>query len=276
MAGLQELNSFISKFDQLWSRGFEANLHFWCFNGQSYVYLQTALGTVVNFQYSGRNTPSRQRRRAKRAEARKAATNIEATDSENVPEVEQEFVEAVYSNAEVISVVEESSESTDSANQDFNNTEEVLESEDVITTAYDDEAFPTDENITKENDIFNDDKATDSIHRIDHEAFDTVEVFATVLFDNSPYSSLQQEELESFTRCVNSMDHLAHNIANITVEGHDTSVVLNGRFKHEVQVKMNVRENNLFESANEYIFRHLGRDHWDRRNGTVISLIRIQ
>ena len=122
--------------------------------------------------------------------------NIEATDSENVPEVEQEFVEAVDSNAEVISVVEESSESTDSANEDFDNTEEVLESEDVITTAYDDEAFPTDENITKENenDIFNDDKATDSIHRIDHEAFDTVEVFATVLFDNSPYSSLQQED----------------------------------------------------------------------------------
>ena len=59
MAGLQELNSFISKFYQLWSGGFEADLHFRCFNGQSYVNLQTALGTVVNFQYSGRNTPSR-------------------------------------------------------------------------------------------------------------------------------------------------------------------------------------------------------------------------
>ena len=104
---------------------------------------------------------------------------------------------------------------------------------------------------------------------------DNVTVFATVLFDNSPYVSLQQEELESFIRCVNSMDHMARNIANISVEGYDTCRLQNGRFRHQVQVKIAVRENNLWENANDYIFKHLGMDRWDRRNGTVISLMQI-
>ena len=39
-----------------------------------------------------------------------------------------------------------------------------------------------------------------------------VDVYATVMFENSPFENLQQEELESFSRCVKSIDHLARNI----------------------------------------------------------------
>ena len=56
------------------------------------------------------------------------------------------------------------------------------------------------------------------------------------------------------------MDHITHNIANVSVEGLDTCGLQNCRFKHQVHVKISVRENNSWENANDYIFKHLARD----------------
>ena len=75
-------------------------------------------------------------------------------------------------------------------------------------------------------------------------------------------ASLQQEKLESFTRCVNSMDHLARNIASISIEGHCTRGGSNGRFEHSVKVRIKVRESDFLENAISYIWESLGRYRW--------------
>ena len=102
-----------------------------------------------------------------------------------------------------------------------------------------------------------------------------VEVYATAVFENSPYSVLHQEELDSLARCIKGIDHLTRNIAGISVEGHSTIGLQNGCFQHSVQLKLEVVVANLWESARSYIWKHLGRDVWDRSNGTTISLMRI-
>ena len=207
-----------------------------------------------------------------------------ASKSENIMDtvVVQELVEEVNSNEVIDSSVEEYFHHQDFGDQVSSNTQDVgynedLDNAEVDINVQDNETVPKNENfnIAEENGICNDDTSHGGINR--DEGIDSVDVYATVIFDKSPYASLQQEELESFTRCIKSMDHLAQNISNISVEGHNTySATQNGRFQHKVQLRMKVQVNNLRESAREYIFQHLGRDSWDRRNGTIIYLTGIQ
>ena len=102
-----------------------------------------------------------------------------------------------------------------------------------------------------------------------------VEVYATATFENSPYERLQEEELDSLLRCVNSIEHLKKNIATISIDGHCTKAYGTDRFKHIVQLRIHVKTENLWESPGSYLMKHLGRDRWDRRNGTVIAVHRI-
>ena len=92
---------------------------------------------------------------------------------------------------------------------------------------------------------------------------DIVEVFATATFENSPYESLQQEDLDSLLRCVNSMEHLKKNIETLSMDGHRTEAYGTTRFKHAVQLRIYVKTANLWENARSYLWKHLGRDRWD-------------
>ena len=47
------------------------------------------------------------------------------------------------------------------------------------------------------------------------------------------------------------------------------------RFKHIVQFRIYLKTVNLWENARSYLWKHLGRDRWDRSNGTIISVHRI-
>ena len=77
-----EINSFISKFNQLWHYGFDAHLDLHTHAGSAWVGLQVNLGTFAQPQYSQNKkapSPSRQRRWRKRAAQRTLATSKEAT-----------------------------------------------------------------------------------------------------------------------------------------------------------------------------------------------------
>ena len=83
MAGLQQLNSFIAKFVNLWQSGFDASLEVKAHAGQARILLQVGLG---QYPPSSQNKtpkcpgPSRLRRREKRAEARKFAAKMSKSD----------------------------------------------------------------------------------------------------------------------------------------------------------------------------------------------------
>ena len=70
---MNELNSFIVKFKNLWRSGQDAHLDMGCHAGQAWVGIHVQLGHVAGHQppnKRNKNTPSRQRRRARRAAAR--------------------------------------------------------------------------------------------------------------------------------------------------------------------------------------------------------------
>ena len=83
MAGLQQLNSFITKFVDLWQSGFDASLEVKAHAGEARISLQVGLGQAPP---SSQNKPpkqpgpSRLRRREKRAEARKSAEKTSRSD----------------------------------------------------------------------------------------------------------------------------------------------------------------------------------------------------
>jgi hypothetical protein len=83
MAGLQQLNSFITKFVNLWQSGFDASLEVKAHAGEARISLQVGLGQAPP---SSQNKPpkqpgpSRLRRREKREEARKSAEKTSRSD----------------------------------------------------------------------------------------------------------------------------------------------------------------------------------------------------
>jgi hypothetical protein len=93
-----EVDTFIQKFRDLWQSGLDAHLDLDTHAGQAWVGLRVRLGHAPgplhhqvqpNIQRKSRNSPSRQRRRAKRASARqneeaaKEATEVESIQNES-------------------------------------------------------------------------------------------------------------------------------------------------------------------------------------------------
>ena len=96
MAGLPQLNSFISKFLNLWQSGCDASLHLETHAGKATVHLQVGLGhapppSAPPSSHRRVPGPSRQRRTQRRALARAHAEEARAkSDAENVEEAKSD------------------------------------------------------------------------------------------------------------------------------------------------------------------------------------------
>ena len=100
-------------------------------------------------------------------------------------------------------------------------------------------------------------------------------VHATAIIEDCPSSVVTQDEIDSLVRFLTSQDHLSRNIENVVYNVLSSREFRNEKFKHMVQVQLNVKSANLWESARGYIWKHLGSDSWTRGNGTRITLVRI-
>ena len=286
MAGVDEMNSFVAKFYQLWSIGSEADFHLRCFQGQAYVTLQTALGYTDTIQFKKQDNSARIRRRVKRANARKKDNvSIEDVESESEKDTEQVLEETV--NASEIKADTDAGDNISLTRCDEEQFKPSVVGNDIsagIDVEIESEETSTNDDgsnfIEEGGDTLNIKESvvtscSGNLNQNTEHLSKTVDVYATVMFQNSPFEDLQQEEMESFSRCVKSIDHLARNITGIRVEGHCTQKSQNNRFEHAVQIVIGVKTDNLWECARNYLCKHLGRDKWDRRNGSTISLIRI-
>ena len=100
MAVNSELNSFITKFSQLWHDGMLADLHFHCKDGLSYVNLQVGLGYAAQNMCISRTT-SRERRRARRFNAKhKIEPNAKESSGEEEEQIVSSDIETDVSAAE--------------------------------------------------------------------------------------------------------------------------------------------------------------------------------
>ena len=263
-----ELESFISKFHQLWRAGESAKLDLETHAGHAWVGLRVQLGQAsphsVNFpsqqKTRTRNSPARERRRARRLAERQAENAVENVVIANINVNDAEIAE----NIEIDNVAEVATENAP--------TEEVgekllkhREKETTLgVTLSDTDAVDT--NPVEFVDIAN--CPSDGYNDQAKETTDELEiVHATAKFEDSPFREFQQDDIRALEKFICSEDHLTRNIANIEI---DLKVNL------EAHVKLHVRKKNLWESPKSYIWKFLGGDnHWARQNGTKIRMRRI-
>ena len=102
-----------------------------------------------------------------------------------------------------------------------------------------------------------------------------VTIHATAVLEDSPFSTLMQEEVDSLVRFVTNKEHLARNIENIVYDHLSSREFRSTRFKHTVALKLIVKTANLWEGPRNYLWKHIGQDTWTRGNGTLINIVRI-
>ena len=298
MAGSYELNAFVAKFYDLWFNGCEADLHVRCFNGYSYVNLQAGLG----YARSTGNFKAQDGCKAKWFKKRKhsgiddgiivnecnvagengneTGINLKNENSDCVIDsTTDDFIEDNLLESNDNTAAEEGdnvqfdqgddgilSEVNDGRNMDTTNSQAVIENpEDDCNSS----AVNTDEPSMNEEEVATTKDSSCS------SKLDVVELYATAVFENSPYEMLNQEEFQSLGRFATSADHLARNILRVIIDRHDSRSAADGKFVHSAQVRIHVRTDRLWESPRSYVWKHLGQDTWDRGNGTRITLRRI-
>ena len=103
-----------------------------------------------------------------------------------------------------------------------------------------------------------------------------VTIFATAILEDSPNETLDNEELESLYRFVNSKDHLVKNIENIEFNYLSSRQFRSNKFKHTIQVLIKVKTASLWEGPRSYIWCHLGNDNtWVCGNGSRFNHVKI-
>ena len=278
----KELESFFLKFNQLWRAGESAKLDLETHAGQAWVGVRVHLGPAHPYQVHvpshqekrTRNSPARERRRAKRLAARQQ--NGEVIENVNVDEAEEaENIESEHVVSDTAVPLDEAEKAKENESDkvaedaavpvDGGENKKQNESESVAENA----AVPanSEENTEEVIEEICDAKVTQE-EAIDHQKIEALEVVhATAHFENSPFKGITQDDISSLERYICSEDHLTRNIARIEIDL---------KLNLEAEVRLHVRRNNLQESPRNYILKFLGGENfWDRQNGTKIRLKRI-
>ena len=100
-------------------------------------------------------------------------------------------------------------------------------------------------------------------------------IFATAVITNSKSSQVTSADIGALSSILKSKDHLCRNISYLNYGNLRAFRLDNGNYEHSVQIEIDVKTSNLWESARSYIFHHLGRDVWTLNDDARISMIRI-
>ena len=250
-----ELNSFIHKFNQLWHSGKSAHLDIDTHAGEAWVGLRVRLGHAPHqkvFHDLSRNkvtsdSPSRQRRRAKRA-AERELVNVEQT-------VVVAAEEAV--NTEAVEIIADNPPNEEIHSEDKEEHVEKPLSEEFVTevVASNEVTAQVEDETAEEVEIIGNKEVEISDAKIET-------VFAVAHFENLPFNTLTEDDLKSLEKFV-----LEENIV-----AFDFKVISS----LEVNLQFSLKTDSLWESPRQYLWKHLGgNNYWDRSNGTRIRIKRI-
>ena len=244
MAGLNnEIESFVLKFRQLWSAGLDANLTIETHAGIAWVDLKLNLGQHGPnpvAEYPKRATPSRIRRRERRAGLFKQNENIDNEQTVNCIGATDNTKVDVVNNLE--NVTEKVPDADDDAIMDV-----VAAENDIVREEIKVKVDHTTENVVLTNanpstqdtvavcvnqmtdDVAN--KVTENAQIGETEVDDTVclsnsrcssddrnplaIVHATAVVENSPYMAFSNDEWGSLLRFIANKDHMKKNIADV-------------------------------------------------------------
>ena len=331
MVSMNELDSFVGKFRQLWKEGFNASLHVESKAEKASISLTVVLGNE-NYQnvkpfYSSRRTEWRHARNCaakvsdfKVKENRKSSeTNLHDENVVAAEVIKNSSVATVNSvdtnlhdenivTAEVIKnssvatvnsidtgddaylVAAEATMISSDANigMDIESVEpegqssiiagEANKCESLETEITDNVSLLHKEGCIQINDT-NDNVLSENMQKGSNESKGSlnnkVNIHATAVLNNSPFSRFDQEEKESILRCIAAKDHLRRNIEDVEFCNSSSRMCSNNLYQHNIDVVFLVRTGALWESPRSYVWKHLGQEGWRRGNGTTIHLSRI-
>ena len=275
----KELDSFVLKFKQLWRSGQSAHLDIDTCAGQAWVGLRVRLGQAQAVPSSLRRTrdgPARQRRRARRADAKEKEVE-EASNNEVEGQQDAENAgEDLLDNSEKEGEAGQASNSENAVDDDP--TEEVVEivEEDPavatsVTVGYQDEGEPA----TVSMDSVTTEITVSEPEPIVVDQPEEVTVFVNAVIENSANDALTQADLKSLESLIFRENHLRENILKLEFGQHSTREFRNHGFKHILDLKILVNTRKLWDAPRTYIWKHFGRDEWRKENGSKVTFSRI-
>lgn len=279
----EELDSFVSKFRHLWRIGCDAHLDINAHAGQAWLGLHVRLGHApgplhqdpTNHFNKSRNSPSRQRRRERRAAARKEAVAAQVTRTEG----QDVASENTDTNIDIIEEVTETDVSREKLSDEVTQYESAEEAREKGEKDSEEHKNVEGKVSEKENELHEGKETSNATSANTSEHSETVvppvvTIHATAVIDESPNSALTEEEFRSLGKIIQSKDHLVNNIENIEYSYLSTKE-FRTKFKHTVGLVIFVKTCNLWEGARSYIWKHLGRDTWSLNNGSEVNFVRI-
>ena len=134
-------------------------------------------------------------------------------------------------------------------------------------------------------------KSLESGHNSDYQAKDDVkykedttkefiQVDASIILEKSPLDKVyivpgNIKNIKPVCDIIDSKEHMRRNVDNIRFGNAASSVMSEGKFRHEIQVTFHVKRNLIREKASTYIRKHLGSSKWTLDDGTDVTFIRI-
>ena len=312
----REIDSFVRKFQQLWSAGFSAHLDLDSDAGEAWVGLRVKLGhgreqrDLPTFFHSKFDSPSRQRRRHKRAAERHTHENatketgevsdhIEAkievdksirnfsgdvtNDRKEIGSAECDDLPYDVENQnreEIEDIVAEKVTADTQVDVNTDNVSERTECKEADTDLHSDKKCEEVENsegknCEKGNVRVNENETNTNSDKLNVPASPITIVYALAKFENSNVSQISTIEASALSNILKSKDHLCRNIVNINFRNSQAYRTHSGKYEHSVQIEVSVDTRNLWESGRSYIYHHLGKDTWTLSDGTTISFVRI-
>ena len=303
----RELNSFIHKFNQLWRSGKSAHLNIDTHAGEAWVGLRVRLGhapvhqEVYHNKSRTRDSPSRHRRRVRRAAAREVVEAEKASDEETQSEDTEERAgkATIEEHIEVLDVTKVAEEASNGKcipildvveSNESNSTGNAAEVTEEIILVDEENYVEETRGVNLDNDKVDANTVaapvavptassppvgTSSVTPVVANIVEQVEVFATAIFDKSSVEYLTNDDFDSLKKVLLEANHMKENILKIENQ-HQTNRKFRGNlFKHTLELKMTVKSAKLWESPKQYIWRNLGQKLWNKSDGTELSLVRI-
>jgi hypothetical protein len=281
---ITEVDSFIQKFKQLWKSGYSAHLDLDTHSGKAWVGLRVRLGHVPGpFHHQvqqprtrTRDSPSRQRRRARRAAARKenakeaVGKSTEAEEANASTIAAEKAAEDSKAEESIVCVAAEEATVNDENKQvsdvdDFDET--AVNGENITETFGETEKQDENEGTVDASNIVDEICPDEVYNNEEAKSANIVVVHAVATFENSPNDTLGQDDIISLQKYIHSEEHLQRNISKVELQQIS---------RWEVSTKLFVLTNNLWEGPRSYVWKHLGgQNFWDRSNGTKIKLVKI-
>ena len=281
-----QLDSFVSKFRQLWKDGLNADLSVKSVAGNATISLSVSLdngsGMLGRSSCSAGN--ARDRRRTRRAAERNVnhftenITNIEISDLaaetkidekklnehaefETLNLVDTEEVDGVVGNKLDDSIVHSAEDKI---------TEKVVCSTESVSFSNAVKSKTSCKGLSKEA------RDMDLVEHSENPRNDLVQIKATLQIFSKRKAKLTKLEFDRMRGVLHNKEHLCRNITEVDFESHQSyRDTVDGGFMHLVPAILDVSTKHLWESAQSYVYHNLGRQSWTLDEDSSLKLIRI-